>query len=25
MEIDGEGKGDIVKGMAEAYRRLEAA
>ncbi|MGH9671479.1 MAG: sugar phosphate isomerase/epimerase family protein [Terriglobales bacterium] len=25
MEIDGEGKGDIVKGMAEAFRRLEAA
>ena len=25
LEIDGEGKGDIVKGMAEAFRRLEAA
>lgn len=25
MEIDGEGKDDIVKGMAEAFRRLEAA
>ena len=25
MEIDGEGKGDIVKGMAEAFGRLEAA
>jgi sugar phosphate isomerase/epimerase len=25
MEIDGEGQGDIMKGMAEAFRRLEAA
>ena len=25
MEIDGEGKGDIAKGMAEAFRRLEGA
>lgn len=25
MEIDGEGKGDIAKGMADAYQRLEQA
>jgi hypothetical protein len=25
MEIDGEGRNEIEKGMAEAFRRLEAA